>query len=76
MSEFWRKLRFSLKKKKEYSDWAVTSQDAKRIMTIIQNEDEKIKEVHMMPVRDIKATEGSKSSQQKINKTEESNGFG
>lgn len=45
-------------------------------MTIIQNEDEKIKEVHMMPVRDIRATEGSKSSQQKANKTEASNGFG
>ena len=53
--------------RKIYEDcgnWAVTSQDTTHVMTIIQNEGEKNKEVHITPVRCIKA----KSTKQKINR--------
>lgn len=56
------------KRNEEYGNWAVTSQDAKYIMTIIQNEGEKNKEVYITPIRGIKATWGSKSTKQKINR--------
>ncbi|XP_037685400.1 condensin complex subunit 3 [Choloepus didactylus] len=64
------KIKIQLEKgNKEYSDQTeAAAQDAKMTMTIIQNEDEKNNEVYMTPLRNIKATQASKSTQQKTNR--------
>ncbi|XP_017396066.1 condensin complex subunit 3 [Cebus imitator] len=56
------------KENKEFGDQAEATQDASLTTTIFQNEDEKNKEVCMTPLRGVKATQASKSTQQKTNR--------
>nr|XP_054109439.1 condensin complex subunit 3 isoform X2 [Callithrix jacchus] len=56
------------KENKEFGDQAEAAQDASLTTTIFQNEDEKNKEVYMTPLRGVKATQASKSTQQKTNR--------
>ncbi|XP_074252045.1 condensin complex subunit 3 isoform X2 [Saimiri boliviensis] len=56
------------KENKEFGDQAEAAQDASLTTTIFQNEDEKSKEVYMTPLRGVKATQASKSTQQKTNR--------
>ncbi|XP_047423418.1 condensin complex subunit 3 isoform X2 [Sciurus carolinensis] len=63
------KIKIQLEKgNKELGDQAVAVQDANMITTLFQDDDEKNKEVYMTPVRDVKATQASKSTQQKTNR--------
>uniref|UniRef100_A0A8D2DBE3 Non-SMC condensin I complex subunit G n=1 Tax=Sciurus vulgaris TaxID=55149 RepID=A0A8D2DBE3_SCIVU len=63
------KIKIQLEKgNKELGDQAVAGQDANMITTLFQDDDEKNKEVYMTPVRDVKATQASKSTQQKTNR--------
>ncbi|KAM9237761.1 condensin complex subunit 3 [Dugong dugon] len=63
------KMKIQLEKgNKEHGDQTVAAQDAKKTTAIIQNEDEENKEVYMTPLRAIKATRASKSTQQKTNR--------
>ncbi|XP_063086189.1 condensin complex subunit 3 isoform X2 [Cavia porcellus] len=60
------KVKSHLEKGNEVGDQSLASQDAST--TVFQNEDEENKEVYMTPLKGIKATQGSKSTQQKTNR--------
>uniref|UniRef100_A0A2K5HQR5 Nuclear condensin complex subunit 3 C-terminal domain-containing protein n=1 Tax=Colobus angolensis palliatus TaxID=336983 RepID=A0A2K5HQR5_COLAP len=63
------KIKIQLEKgNKEFGDQAEVAQDASLTTTTFQNEDEKNKEVYMTPVRGVKATQASKSTQLKTNR--------
>ncbi|XP_012327783.2 condensin complex subunit 3 isoform X1 [Aotus nancymaae] len=63
------KIKIQLEKEnKEFGDQAEAAQDASLTATIFENEDEKNKEVYMTPLRGVKATQASKSTQQKTNR--------
>ncbi|XP_076992611.1 condensin complex subunit 3 [Tamandua tetradactyla] len=62
------KIKIQLEKgNKEYSDQTVAAAQDAKTTTITQNEDER-SEVYMTPLRNIKATRASKSTQQKTNR--------
>ncbi|XP_004847286.1 condensin complex subunit 3 isoform X1 [Heterocephalus glaber] len=63
------KVKIQLEKgNKEVGDQSIAAQDGSTTATVFQNEDENNKEVYMTPLRDVKATQGSKSIQQKTNR--------
>ncbi|XP_040343255.1 condensin complex subunit 3 isoform X3 [Herpailurus yagouaroundi] len=63
------KIKIQLEKgNKEYGDQVVAAQDANMNMTGFQIEDENRKEAYRTPLRDVKATGASKSTQQKTNR--------
>ncbi|XP_037384988.1 condensin complex subunit 3 [Talpa occidentalis] len=63
------KIKIQLEKgSKECGDQTVAGQDATTNMTVSQKEDEKNKEAYMTPLRNIKTTQASKSTQQKTNR--------
>ncbi|XP_055102381.1 condensin complex subunit 3 isoform X6 [Symphalangus syndactylus] len=63
------KIKIQLEKgNKEFGDQAEAAQDASLTTTTFQNEDEKNKEVYMTPLRGVKATQASKSTQLKTNR--------
>ncbi|KAL2780029.1 condensin complex subunit 3 [Daubentonia madagascariensis] len=63
------KIKIQLEKgNKEFGDQVVAAQDTNTTITVSQNEDEKNKEVYMTPLRDVKATQPSKSTQLKTNR--------
>uniref|UniRef100_A0A8D2GGB4 Non-SMC condensin I complex subunit G n=1 Tax=Theropithecus gelada TaxID=9565 RepID=A0A8D2GGB4_THEGE len=63
------KIKIQLEKgNKEFGDQAEAAQDASLTTTAFQNEDEKNKEVYMTPLRGVKATQASKSTQLKTNR--------
>ncbi|XP_019685273.2 condensin complex subunit 3 isoform X2 [Felis catus] len=63
------KIKIQLEKgNKEYGDQVVAAQDASMNMTGFQIEDENRKEAYRTPLRDVKATGASKSTQQKTNR--------
>ncbi|XP_043428816.1 condensin complex subunit 3 isoform X2 [Prionailurus bengalensis] len=63
------KIKIQLEKgNKEYGDQVVAAQDANMNMTGFQIEDENCKEAYRTPLRDVKATGASKSTQQKTNR--------
>ncbi|XP_055241442.1 condensin complex subunit 3 isoform X5 [Gorilla gorilla gorilla] len=63
------KIKIQLEKgNKEFGDQAEAAQDATLTTTTFQNEDEKNKEVYMTPLRGVKATQASKSTQLKTNR--------
>ncbi|KAL0596530.1 Condensin complex subunit 3 [Plecturocebus cupreus] len=63
------KIKIQLEKgNNEFGDQAEVAQDASLTTTVFQNEDEKNKEVYMTPLRGVKATQASKSTQQKTNR--------
>nr|XP_014694262.1 condensin complex subunit 3 [Equus asinus] len=60
------KIKIQLEKgNKEYGDQDVAAQDASTTTAVFPNEDEKNKEVYLTPLKDVKATQASKSTQQK-----------
>ncbi|XP_045330399.1 condensin complex subunit 3 isoform X3 [Leopardus geoffroyi] len=63
------KIKIQLEKgNKEYGDQVVAAQDANMNMTGFQIEDENRKEAYRTPLKDVKATGASKSTQQKTNR--------
>ncbi|XP_062964601.1 condensin complex subunit 3 [Cynocephalus volans] len=63
------KIKIQLEKgNKEFGDQAVATQDANTAVISFQNEDENNKEVYMTPLKDVKSTRASKSTQQKTNR--------
>ncbi|XP_008586492.1 PREDICTED: condensin complex subunit 3 [Galeopterus variegatus] len=63
------KIKIQLEKgNKEFGDRAVATQDANTAIISFQNEDENNKEVYMTPLKDVKSTRASKSTQQKTNR--------
>uniref|UniRef100_A0A2K5UAT0 Non-SMC condensin I complex subunit G n=1 Tax=Macaca fascicularis TaxID=9541 RepID=A0A2K5UAT0_MACFA len=63
------KIKIQLEKgNKEFGDQAEAAQDASLTTTTFQNEDEKNKELYMTPLRGVKATQASKSTQLKTNR--------
>ncbi|XP_072868599.1 condensin complex subunit 3 isoform X2 [Chlorocebus sabaeus] len=63
------KIKIQLEKgNKEFGDQAEAAQDASLTTTTFQNENEKNKEVYMTPLRGVKATQASKSTQLKTNR--------
>ncbi|XP_032189852.1 condensin complex subunit 3 [Mustela erminea] len=63
------KIKIQLEKgNKECDDQVIEAQDANMAMTAFQIEDEKSKEAYKTPLRDVKATRASKSTQQKTSR--------
>ncbi|KAF0870927.1 CND3 protein, partial [Crocuta crocuta] len=63
------KIKIQLEKgNKEYGDQVVAAQDANMNMNVFQIEDENSTEAYRTPLRDVKATGASKSTQQKTNR--------
>nr|XP_040148537.1 condensin complex subunit 3 isoform X2 [Ictidomys tridecemlineatus] len=63
------KIKIHLEKgNKELSEQAIAAQDANMTTDLFQDDDEKNKEVYMTPLRNVKATQASKSTQQKSNR--------
>ncbi|XP_012592962.2 condensin complex subunit 3 [Microcebus murinus] len=63
------KIKIQLEKgNKEFGDQILAAHDGNTTATIFQNKHEENKEVYMTPLRDVKATRSSKSTQLKINR--------
>ncbi|XP_005318995.2 condensin complex subunit 3 isoform X1 [Ictidomys tridecemlineatus] len=63
------KIKIHLEKgNKELGEQAIAAQDANMTTDLFQDDDEKNKEVYMTPLRNVKATQASKSTQQKSNR--------